>query len=475
MLPAALPSIGPARHATSLVAALAAALLLAAPIPATAGSPDVKQSNWRWDEDWSVLRGAHPGGPWWLPFKYVPLAADGSAWASFGIEARLRYEGFENNLWGAGPAPDDGYLWRRVMPHADIRLGPFRAFGQLIAADAVSVGAGEGPADATKVDRLQSFVDLRLPVGSDGAVTLRGGRELMPLGSERLIGTRYGANVPQAFDGGRVMLDLGRFSAQALSVRPVAVGPDSFDDRRSTNERLHGVYTTTRLSDEMSLDLYWLRYRNNEARFLQGAGRELRDTYGARAFGKSGGWSWNWEAMLQQGRFATDRIRAWSIGTETSYAFETMPLKPRLLVRANIASGDGNPEDGYLGTFNAMFPKGKYFGELSPIGPSNIVNLQPGVEFDLGAGVTLGLVGTAYWRARREDGLYDLPGQLIREAAASRARFVGIQGEVVLGWQVGKALSASLSYSIFEPGAFIKDSGPSETLHMLGTEVMYRF
>ncbi|HEV7326499.1 MAG TPA: hypothetical protein VGN91_15665 [Bosea sp. (in: a-proteobacteria)] len=142
MSPAALPSIGPARHAPSRVAALAAALLLAAPMPATADLPEVKQSNWRWDEDWSVLRGAQPGGPWWLPFKYVPLAADGSAWASFGIEARLRYEGFENNLWGAGPAPDDGYLWRRVMPHADIRLGPFRAFGQLIAADAVSVGAG---------------------------------------------------------------------------------------------------------------------------------------------------------------------------------------------------------------------------------------------------------------------------------------------------------------------------------------------
>ena len=77
---------------------------------------------------------------------------------------------------------------------------------------------------------------------------------------------------------------------------------------------------------------------------------------------------------------------------------------------------------GSPGTFNTLVPKGKYFGELTPIGPSSIVNLQPGVEFELGAGVTLGLIGTAYWRASRDDGLYDIPGQLIRQAAGSRAR-----------------------------------------------------
>jgi hypothetical protein len=444
-------------------------------LAATAQVPDVKQSNWRYDEDWSVLRDAPPGGPWWRPFKYAPLAADGAAWASFGLEARLRYEGFRGNLWGGGPASDDGYLWRRFMPHADIHIGPLRAFGQLIAADAHGVGAGEGPADATKVDRLQSFVDLRLPIGDAGAVTVRGGRELMPLGSERLVGTRYGPNVPQAFDGGRVMLDHGGFHAEFLAVRPVDVLPEDFDDRRSRAERLRGVYTTTRLSEAFSVDLYWLDYRNAEASFFQGAGREHRHTFGVRAFGKDGPWAWNWEAMLQRGRFAGDHIRAWSVATETSYGFDSAPLKPRALLRANVASGDKDPTDDTLETFNAMFPKGKYFGELSPIGPSNIINVQPGVEFDLGRGVTLGLVGTAYWRASRHDGLYDVPGQLIRDGDTTRARFIGTQGEVVLGWQADQALSVTASYSVFEPGAFVRRSGPGETIHMIGSEVMYRF
>ncbi|RXF74142.1 hypothetical protein [Hansschlegelia zhihuaiae] len=91
-------------------------LWLSTCLAATAQVPDVKQTNWRYDEDWSVLRAAPPGGPWWRPFKYAPLAAGGAAWASFGLEARLRYEGFRGNLSGDGPAPDDGYFWRRFMP-----------------------------------------------------------------------------------------------------------------------------------------------------------------------------------------------------------------------------------------------------------------------------------------------------------------------------------------------------------------------
>ena len=35
---------------------------------------------------------------------------------------------------------------------------------------------------------------------------LRGGREQMSLGTERLVGTRYGPNVPLAYDGGRVIV-----------------------------------------------------------------------------------------------------------------------------------------------------------------------------------------------------------------------------------------------------------------------------
>ncbi|MFA7594712.1 MAG: alginate export family protein [Novosphingobium sp.] len=307
-----------------LVASTAAMLALAMPGGgARAQAGEVEQTNWRYDKDWSVLRDTPPDpqAPWWRPVKYVPLSEDGEVHASFGLEARTRHEGFRANLWGGGDAPDDGYLWLRLMPHVDLHAGPVRAFVQPMLAKARGVGAGAGPADTTGIDMLQSFADLRLPLGRGAALTLRGGRALLPLGSERLVGTRYGPNVPQAFDGALLMLDSGPVHARLILVKPVAVGPGDFDDRTSDTKRLRGLYTTTRISEALSIDAYWLNYRNEQARFVQGIGREKRDTFGLRAFGHADGWAWNWEAMLQRRHFDDARIRAWSLASETSYRF----------------------------------------------------------------------------------------------------------------------------------------------------------
>lgn len=447
-------------------------LLLAALAPATAFAQSVEQTNLRYDEDWSVLRDAPREG--WRQAKYVPLGETGDAYLTLGGEARARFEGFDNNLWGSPPAPDDGYLWLRVMPHADLHAGPARVFVQGIAGHARGVGAGKGPADETGIDLLQGFGDLRLTLGTDSSLTLRGGRELMALGSERLVGIRYGPNIPLAFDGVRAIAEHGAIRVDAFHLRPVAIGGGDFDDKTSKTRRLDGIYTTLAPARGIGVDAYWLGYADDGARFTGRSGRETRDTFGLRFFGKRGALGWNWEAMLQRGHFDGDRIRAWSLATETALSFPQAPLTPRLRLRANIASGDRNPADGKLGTFNALFPKGKYFGELSPIGPRNIVNLHPSVDFDLGKGVTLELVAVRFWRESRGDGIYDIPGGLLRPAGGSRARHIGDQAEISVGWQASEILSFSASLSAFRAGAFLRDTGPARTIRMVGAEAMLK-
>lgn len=447
-------------------------LLLTALAPATAFAQSVEQTNLRYDEDWSVLRDAPREG--WRQTKYVPLGETGDAYLTLGGEARARFEGFDNNLWGSPPAPDDGYLWLRVMPHADLHAGPARVFVQRIAGHARGVGAGKGPADETGIDLLQGFGDLRLTLGTDSSLTLRGGRELMALGSERLVGIRYGPNIPQAFDGVRAIAEHGAFRVDAFHLRPVAIGGGDFDDKTSRTRRLDGIYTTLAPAKGVGVDAYWLGYADDGARFSSRSGRETRDTFGLRFFGKRGALGWNWEAMFQRGHFDGDRIRAWSLATETALSFPQAPLGPRLRLRANIASGDRHPADGKLGTFNALFPKGKYFGELSPIGPRNIVNLHPSVDFDLGKGVTLELVAVRFWRESRGDGIYDIPGGLLRPAGGSRARHIGDQAEISVAWQASEILSFSASLSAFRAGAFLRDTGPARTIRMVGAEAMLK-
>lgn len=445
--------------------------LLAALLPFVATAQEVEQTNLRYDEDWSVLSQTRPAG--WRTAKYLPLTQDGSAYLTLGGEARARFEGFDNNLWGEPPAPDDGYLWLRVMPHADLHAGPARVFVQGIAGYARGVGVGKGPVDETGIDLLQGFADVRVPLGG-GTLTVRSGREVVALGSERLVGIRYGPNIPQAFDGVRAIVEHGPVRIDAFHLRPVAISGGDFDDRTSKTRRLDGIYATIAPTKDIGLDAYWLGYGNENARFAGRTGREARDTFGLRFFGQRGSLGWNWEAMLQRGHFDGDLIRAWSIATETAWRFADTPLQPRLRLRANIARGDHDPANRRLGAFNALFPKGKYFGELSPIGPRNIVNVHPSVDFNLGKGVTVELVAARFWRESRGDGVYDTPGGLIRPAADSDAWHIGDQVEISAGWQVSALLSFSASLSAFRPGAFIRDTGPARTIHMIGAEAMLK-
>ncbi|AXB77975.1 alginate export family protein [Novosphingobium sp. P6W] len=422
----------------------------------------------RYDEDWSDLADADERADHWTgPFKYIPLGeiAGEDAWLSTGIELRARSENYDDNLWGGADAPDDGYVWLRAMPYADLHVGKLRAFVQPIAATSIGVAPSPGPVDETGIDLLQGFVEADL-----GPVTLRGGRQMLSLGTERLIGTRYGPNVPLAFDGLRANVRVGSAKISLLAVRPVQPGKGDFDDRTSSDKALWGAYAAL-----PELDLYYLGYRNDAARWAARTGAETRHSLGARWHGARHNWHWNVEGVAQFGHFAGGRIRAWTLGTEVGRAFPDAPLAPDFTLRTNVVSGDTNRSDNRLGTFNALFPKGKYFGELSPVGPYNMINVNPSVGLQLAPTVSASIGAAAFWRYSRADGVYDIPGNLIRSAEDSRARFIGKEVEATVAWQASAELELSASISAFAPGAFIRETGSGKTIHMLGLESNFRF
>ena len=428
----------------------------------------------RYDEDWSDLADpAERTGRWTEPFKYIPLGND--VFVTTGTEIRLRNESYGNNLWERGEVADDSYLWARFVPHADLHVGRVRAFVQPIAAYAVGVAPSAGPIDQTRVDLLQGFVDYRFGAAKTGAadgtgVTLRAGRQMISLGSERLIGTRYGPNVPLAFDGLRGLLSLGGATLSLIAVRPVVPGQRSLDDRSSRTKRLWSAYGSLG-----GVDLYYIGYRNDRATFGTTTGREVRHSVGARTHGTAGTAHWNLEGVAQFGSFAGSRIAAWTLGAEAGNSFPSLPGGPDVVLRFNMASGDRRAGDRRLNTFNALFPKGKYFGELSPVGPYNIVSLNPRVAMTLADKVTASVAAMAYWRYSRADGVYDVPGNLIRAPGGSSKRAIGQEAEAALAWQATPELELSTSLSAFAPGAFIHETGSSKTITMVGLESNFRF
>ena len=450
---------------------------LSAP-PGKVASPPPRFTPLRYDENYSYLRDdLNRTGAWWERFKHIPLDPAGDSYLSFGMELRFRTEMYWNFNWGE--VAFDSYEWYRALPYADLHLGPnVRLFGQLIGAWATG---GETPASGvenTGFELLQGFAEFRVPLDSGADIMLRGGRQILSYGSERLIGARWGPNVPRSFDAGLSSLLAPPWRVDAFYARPVQNRIESFNDSFDRNKALWSLYATRRLpeiSPVSGIDLYYIGYSNAEAEFEQGIGNELRHTLGSRLFGGKGGWDWNFEAAFQFGRFNAENISAWSVASDTGYTFLQTPFTPRIGLKANIISGDSSPDSPLLETFNPMFPKGNYFGTIGLIGPYNLIDIHPTLSLRLSEQWTLQGAAVLYWRESLGDGVYNAAGNLVRPAGGSSARYIGTQADVALGWEPLRWLSLGATYSLFLPGPFIAETGPSQTVHFLALEALIRF
>jgi hypothetical protein len=308
-----------------------------------------------------------------------PVSAQDVWSAAYGGEVREQYERFANEEWGKQPASPDGYLLQRYMLHAEVKRGTrWRLFGEL--KSGIEVGRVGGPraTDADHLDLHQGFVEVAFRPGR-AVFTLRAGRQELSYGSQRLISVRETPNVRQSFDGVKGVVDLGAWRIDAFASRPVTTAVGIFDDKSDAGRALWGTYVVRTLdpAKRSGVDLYYLGYRRAPATFVQGSGTELRHSIGARYWATGARVDRNFEAVAQFGTFGSSRIAAWTLASDTGVRMNSSGTGPRLGLRADVTSGDANAADNRLGTFNAMFPKGAYFGLVSTAGPANHMDVHP--------------------------------------------------------------------------------------------------
>lgn len=431
----------------------------------------------RYREDWSRLENPSSAtGRWTEKFKYISLRDDSSVYLTTGVEARSRYEGYDNPDWGS--RSDEGYVWHRLMPYADLHVGDVRLFAQpILSSISAPSDRRKTPVDTTGADFLQAFLEGELDLGAGTSVRASVGRKLLSLGVGRFVSTRYGPGIPQAFDGADIVVTGQTRQVTAIYYKPVDTSPGDFDDRRSRQKTLWGFYATQWLSDGRSLgvDAYYLGFRDRRAAFEQGTGRQVLHTFGTRVFGGGGPWDWNLEAAIQRGAFAGSRNSAWGVAGDLGYRAHSVSLQPEFRIQADIVSGDDDPNDPKLSSFNSLFPNGKYLGDLTPVGPRNLMHVRPSVAIRPRGDVQIALTGAGFWRQSTSDGVYAVPGILLRSGSGSAARYIGKQVELAAAWQATPELNLSASASVFDPGSFIKDTGPSHPIRMLSATTNFRF
>jgi hypothetical protein len=464
-----------------LVIAVSGMLLLGFPVASSADAeksahhPQGYSLN-RADEDYGYLRTARRT-ELWDAIKFIPLNDAGSWYLSLGGEMRERYEYFNNPNWGKDPQ-DHGYFLQRYFLHGDLKMGSnLRFFSQLQSSLEDGRAGGPRPTDKDELDLHQAFLDVKLALPGDAALTLRSGRQEMPYGSQRVISVREGPNVRQSFDGFRIMYRTAEVKIDAFATRPVQTKRHVFDDGPDNSKALWGGYAVAPfpLLPEGNMDLYYLGLYRSKATFDQGAARETRHSVGTRLWRTVAPLDYNFEAIYQWGSFGNGAIRAWTVASDTGYTLTSYPLRPRLGLRADIASGDGDPSSQDLQTFNPLFPKGAYFSEAGLIGPANFIDLNPCLDFHLTNHLTLILDWDFFWRESTRDGLYNNAVTLVRSGKTGDARYIGSMSQAQLYWDIDRHLSFVGIYGRFFAGEFLKESGPGKDIDYLTTWLSYKF
>jgi hypothetical protein len=434
----------------------------------------------REDDDWSFLADPAERQEFWDPIKYIRLWSDRNDWfLSIGGEAREVWEQIGNDNWGQQPFWN-AYLNERYMLYFDVHYGKhFRTFVELKSGINSFRMGGPRPIDEKKLDFQAGFLELGTSSGSN-SISLRVGRQELEYGSGRLIDVREGPNVRLSFDGFMVKSKLSAWQIDGFAVRPDLDNPGFFDNAPNHAVGFWGVYASRPLPNKNSLDVYYLGLDRKQATFERGTAREVRQSVGARfsrpIATEKAGWDFDYEGVWQFGTFGSANIEAWTVASETGYGIPTIPFKPRFSAKADISSGD-NPNSRTLGTFNPLFPKGNYFGVLATTGPGpiNFIDVHPRVETALPHDVSVSFDWIVQWRENVNDGVYAVPGFLIRAADGSRARFVGDRPGTEVRWQANRHLWFQADYGIFYAGKFVKESQPGRNLNYWALWTGYKF
>jgi hypothetical protein len=442
----------------------------------------------RFDENWSYLQNKSLHTDLWDPIKYIPLHSDKPAqYLSLGGEFRGTYEYVLNDNFTQTPFPNYSFGLQRFQLFTDGHINPhFRFFIQLESGLEQGRSGGSRPIDLKKLDFLNAFVELRL-VRSGESPTFRIGRQEFNFGSGRLVTVREGPNVRQGFYGILINERIRRWTIDGFVSRPAQDNQGFFDNAPLNTTQFWGANSSHpwNVRKGQSFDLYYFGINRKKATFNSGTAQEVRHTIGAHLVAPApvSGDAFRWlphydvEGIFQFGRFGIRDIRAWGIASEFAYDFASIPMRPSLRFRADVASGDGGDPQRPLGTFNPLFPLGGYFGVLADTGPgpSNFRDLHPNVRLMLLHNILIDADWLFQWRQSLHDGVYDLAGNLLVPNVSTDARFVGSRPGVEVRWQIDRHAYLQADFGIFYAGSFLRAAERRHNLNYTSLWVGYKF
>jgi alginate export protein len=429
------------------------------------------------DEDWSFLKEA-PKTDVWDPLKYIPFGRDGWFMTLSG-EVRYRAEGLRIRATDQRPATIDDYLLQRYLTGADVHFGPHARFFTEVQSGLINGAVRTArPTDRNTIDTHQAFFEWQQTVRPRHRITAKVGRQELAIGSTRLISASPGLNVKRSFDGASLSYRAGSWAIVGVAARLVALSGGAFDDAWNSGQHFWGAAAGGRSPrfERGELGAYYLGTSRAEPTvYFQGSGAERRHTVGIKWSGTGSRFDLNYDAIYQWGTFGSAPIRAWGVATETGYRVPGVRWRPRVSVRTDFASGDRDPANPELDSFNPLFPGNSYSGAVGLFGPTNLTDLTAAVTFAPRSNLTIGFEAPSYWRTSTHDGVYATDLRLLVPPTLGEGKYVGTNPSVLAVWQPTRHVQLQGVITRFLSGAFLEDSFVSSGFGFYSGTVVYRF
>jgi len=320
--------------------------------------------------------------------------------------------------------------------------------------------------DQMGVDLHQGYADFEGVFGS--SFTVRSGRFELALWNQRLVSPLDWHPVGRAWDGvlvfGEPTEDLLLHAGYHTLAEGVTIDSDEDDDL------YWGAATYTGVEDhEFGAAFFWLHADTGGADISFG-------TATVHAEGTSGGFDYSVDLVAQTlGEVGPADVEAYASAVTLGYTFEG-DWAPRLGVEWTWASGDDDPTDGEIETFNPLYPFGhSYQGYLDLFAWRNghdvALHLSAKPASDWWAEIAV----HSFWLDQTEDAWYGASGAPIRLVPTADDHHVGWEIDISVKHWIAENVWIWFGYSHFFAGDYVSETGPSPDTNWFWMQVTLDF
>lgn len=389
---------------------------------------------------------------------------------SLSFEERLRGEWRDNQFDfndQSDALTDDTWLLSRTRLGVRLTATPwlrFAAEGQDLREsfsdrpDVIGALGAEGDDD---FDLRQGYVEI----GDPARLSLTLGRQELNYGDGRLVSRAPWKNSGQSFDAARVHYQgshwwLDGFVSSVVRFRDGHFNQSDWlaDDTR--NETFSGLYLSGNWLAFQVTDFYLFELHADTP------GGSDFVTLGGRVKGdpaRLAGWDYVSELAFQTGTRSGKDLRAFAGHWGAGYNWLRHPWKPRLGIDYSYASGDANPADGHINTFQNLFPTNHvFYGYMDEFAWQNIHNPALHLALEPSASVKLALDQRFYWLADTGDAWYRGSLATVRPITPGAQGYVGSEFDATAYWKALRHLDLQVGYSHFFAGGYVGDTGAED-------------